>query len=187
MHLLGMAAYYGFLVGFGLQMLSAQIPPDLDKVRPSQPLSVCAVLENVGKHNGRMVMVRGVLHQTPRHGTSLGDESGGQGCSGLTGKRKEWTAALYLLWPSNPSVRVDFDRDLASEKEMDLVLKAANLTNKDRVIVTLEGLLEARSNFQVFRQTDGQLYSTGYGSGGEYPAQLVIRRVVNTRISKAGL
>jgi len=133
-----------------------------------------------------MVMVRGVLHETHRHGTSLGDESGVQGCPGLTGKRKDWTAALYLLWPSNPSVRGSFDRDLASEQEMDLLLKAANLTSKDRVVVTLEGLLQARPNFQVFRQPNGQVYSTGYGSGGEYPAQLVIRRVIDTKISKAG-
>ena len=186
MHLLTMVAYYGSLVGFGLQMLGAQMPPDPHKVRPSQPLSVCAVLENVGQHNGRMVIVRGVLRQTPRHGTSLGEESGVQGCPSLTGKRKDWKAALHLLWPSNPSVSVGFRRDLGSEQEMDLMLKAANLTNKDKVIVTLEGLLQARSNFQVFQQPDGQVYSTGYGSGGEYPAQLIIRRVVDTRISKAG-
>ncbi len=109
-----------------------------------------------------------------------------QGCLGLTGKRKDRTAALRLLWPSNPSVRVSFDRNLASEQEMDRLLKAANLTDKDRIVLTLEGLLQAKANFQVFRQPDGEVYSTGYGPGGEYPARLVIRRVVDTRITKAG-
>lgn len=183
MHLPATVACFGAVVGFGLQMLNAQMPPVPEKAQPTQPLSVCAVLESAGQHSGRMVVVRGVLHQTPRHGTSLGDESGVQSCPGLTWKRKNWAGALYLVWPSNPTVKVGFDRDLASEQEMDQVLKAAHLTNKDRVVVTLEGLLQARPNFQVFRQPDGHIYGAGYGSGGAYPAQLVIRRVVDTRIS----
>jgi hypothetical protein len=184
MSLLMAIACYGSLITFSLQVLCAQMPRE--KVQPTQPLSVCAVLERITQHNGRMVTVRGVLRQTPRHGTSLGDESGETVCSGQTGKQKDWTAALYLLWPSNPSVSVSFDRDRASEQEMDKVLKAADITSKDRIVVTLEGQLEAKPNFEVFRQPNGEVYSTGYGSGGEYPAQLVIRRVVETRISRPG-
>jgi len=67
---------------------------------------------------------------------------------------------------------------------MDRLLKAADLTDKDKVILTLEGLFQAKGNFQVFRRPDGQVYSTGFGSGGEYPAQLVIRRVIDTKITK---
>lgn len=182
MDFIGSVMSYGIVVACSLQVLSAQLPR---RGQPTTPLSVCDVLDSVTKHDSKMVVVTGVLHQTHRHGTSLEDERGVQGCPGLIGKRKDWPAALYLLWPSNPSVGVSFDRDLASEHEMDRLLKTADLADKDRVILTLEGLLQAKENFQVFRRPDGQVYSTGFGSGGEYPAQLIIRRVIDTKITKS--
>jgi len=173
--------FYGAVIVCCVPLLSAQT---LVGNQPPRALSVCEVLESLSRHDRRMVVVTGIFRHTHRHGSSLEDERGVQECPGFVGKRKYWTPALCLSGPSDPSAEVRFGRNLAAEQEMDRLRQAARLTAENKVIVTFEGLLQAKARFQVFREPDGEVIGNGYGPDGTYAACLVIRRVIDSKVIK---
>ena len=143
----------------------------------TEPISVCDVLRDPVKYNGKMIAVRGFLISTDEGHWLNGD------CEEpLITNGYKWKSAI---WPESPSSRsalhkVAFEEDFEAETAMYAVRnREMKDPRHDRLWVTYIGLLETRQSMdiEVFVRPNGERQPVGFGHLGGAPAQILIKTV----------
>jgi hypothetical protein len=149
------------------------------------PLTVCEVLSKLDKYRGKEVGIRGVL-MGGRHGSALYDRNQAEApCPEVLKQQRTWPSAVYLVWPNQKTVDGGprrFEPELeAIEKNMADARKQVRENRDQLIVATFFGEVRARRRIAIFPREDWYL-GNGYGQGGQYPAQLVIRTVTDTEV-----
>lgn len=153
------------------------------------PLSVCEALSNLDHYRGRLVTIRGVLLGGSRHGWFLQESTSDRPCPGFDQAGRRWPPALSVVEFTKGSEIEDGPTDF----ESDATQIRGMLSEPQRIVgnradlaiaVTLIGKLRSRKGVHVQRAEDGWYFGDGYGQGGQFPAQLVLKTVKDAKVIK---
>jgi len=162
--------------GIGLTMLFA-----LSSLAAEKPLTVCEILSNLDTYRGKMITIRGVMIGGHRHGWTLYDYDQGQnGCPDVLKRGLRWPSSISLSWPTDPNPEdgpIIFQPDLGMIERSLAKIQKIQGSDDVWIIATIHGELRARNDIVIFHGDDGSYYGSGYGPGGQDPAQLMIERV----------
>lgn len=139
------------------------------------PFTVCAILKDHPKNNGKIVAVRGRLQMTDE-GTWLA----GENCqSSLETKGYNWQMIISLVRSKDPALPGDavVQRDDKSFQSFYATLK--RFPTAKRITVTYRGLLQTYDDLsrRVAPNLGGVMTPLGFGHSGIAPAQLVVQSV----------
>ncbi len=158
------------LVASGLAVVGVAYGQD------SKAISVCDVIKDPLRYNGKMVAVRGYLAQTDE-GAWLAEDDCPEPLKAVSGFT--YRNLIWLQSAESPLAlhRVDFTLD---EKALEQVFRQAERLNrgpKDRLRITYVGLLETWGNIRscTFIGGDGKEHPGGFGHLGAAPAQLLVK------------
>ena len=139
--------------------------------KTTTPLTVCEVLQDLGKYRGRIIEVRGEFNGGHLRGNCLPLTTGGH----------TWFNGIEIDFPKNPSVEGEeptqwtFDVKVISEAaERAAALQRAS-GPEATVMATVAGRLDVPDPLMV--QTEKGLAPNGYGHLNVYPARLIIVRI----------
>jgi len=150
-----------------------------------EKVTVCQVLADPLKYNGRLILLGG-----ESFGTDEGSWLTASGCPTqfVTGGHV-WPNSIFLQ--ANPNDRnnlhkVDFAYDFGSEAPA--YAKAKSLEEKypgRKLRWTFEGLLETRTDWESFhaRYPNGTSRYIGFGHLGEAPAQLILKALHDVSVA----
>jgi hypothetical protein len=156
-------------------------------------LSVCELFKNLRSHAGEMISVRGTLY-SGREVSALGGNcdtrfvtkySESELPEGLPRTESDylWPTALNLAdssWVEKGAEPVDFRTDEESVQRVFALLRREKASGQDiEILVTVVGKLRMKDRYQVGKTPDGALLADGYGHLGTYPAQLVIKTMLD--------
>jgi hypothetical protein len=149
------------------------LPVTLGAQTRGASLSVCDVLGDLQKYNGKMVHVRGVLHAT---GESMFLEAR---CPvRLVTQGYKWPDAIGLMEPDDSSLKrkVDFSVDRRSMARLKRALGPAQdgLPAKALPVVVF-GQVDSPKRLMVVKRPDGTLMPAGTGPSLAFPAQIIYR------------
>jgi hypothetical protein len=133
------------------------------------PLTVCELLKDRVKYNGKMVVVRGEVDSTSEGGWLI-DESCAEPLeiSGLTLGRD-----IALVSTVSAVTPVNFKYDLQAEERLQREFKKLKVKpGQVHIFVTYEGVFETRPDSEL---TCGDIRVCGFGHLGGSPAQLVVK------------
>ena len=155
------------------------VAPDVCAQPPSEVLTVCGLIANRDRYNGKIVTVRGIIRGG--HGSWLDAASD---CSHpLVTVGVRWPNTVYLAFPDNnsrvESYHANFDVDWQSVKKAEKELERAGYDPRtDLYVETVTGLFLTYSDLErrVSPGVPGAL-RLGFGPLGEAPGQLLIRTV----------
>jgi len=143
--------------------------------------TVCEVLESVDEYRGKLIEVQGWLGINSWHGVAYlsQEEEDGQTCPGLKGNRVTWPGRILVIWPADDPA----DGPVAFRAEPgDIWRRLYYHVKKSEVGVTvkaiIEGELRSRPGIVIHRRNGARPLGNGYGRYGDFPAELVIKRVV---------
>lgn len=116
-----------------------------------------------------------------RHGLRYISEEkdDGGGCRGLRGERQGWPARILLVWPEDgPADGPVAFRAQPGEiwKRLYYHVKGSDVGITVRAVI--EGELRSRPGIKIVRTDGGWAEGNGYGRNGDFPAELVIKRIV---------
>jgi len=144
---------------------------------------VCETLQAVENYHERMVVVRGRLHISWRHGVRFLREVGGLTedgrCPGFAGTKADWPPEISVLWPTEGPADgpVSFRAERGKIWQQLLYhLKGSEVGIS--AVVVIEGELRSRPGIKIVRRDGGWCEGNGYGRNGDFPAELVIKRIV---------
>jgi hypothetical protein len=144
------------------------------------PLSVCDVLQNYTRYREQMIEVRGEWT-----GPGLGPTTNCQPFKTTKTGDFVWLSGIWLVLPVQKN-EIDTPANWAVEepayRRAADKLRATNL-DKQEIIATIAGRLEANDLRHVVRRVDSNLLPYGYGHLGQFPAQLVISTIKDLEIS----
>jgi len=142
--------------------------------------TVCDVLEHARQLHKRIVTVRGRLHINWRHGVNfLEDLSSKNTCPGFTEERRAWSPEILLVWPEDGPA----DGPSSFEAKPGEIWKRLYYHVKGsevgiNVEAVIEGELRSRPGIVIYRREGARPLGNGYGRYGDFPAELVIKRIV---------
>lgn len=164
---------------FGAACLSLSAQPAMAPSGPSVPsVSVCQVLAEPLKFDGRLIELTGV-----QEGTDEGAWLAGPECPGvLKTLGYVWPSIIYLQMPDSPLClhAVDFKYDFRSQKRVDQKYGALHRKFPDRCIVwKYTGLLETRADWSAATAVypNGTRKLVGFGHVDAAPAQLLLKQI----------
>ena len=153
-------------------------------------MTVCEVLSKLDQYRGRMTKITGVVIGSRRHGSALYDyDKPKSPCPEVLKQGRKWPSAIYLVWPHEREVedgpRVfkpdveDIEKNLANAKRQ--------MVERDDLLITATflGELRSRKSLTIVQSDEGWYMGDGYGQGGQYPAQLVIKTVTKAKVIEA--
>ena len=136
-----------------------------------QTISVCELFNNPHQYSGKTVRVRGIYWYGLRETCSRQFKTNGH----------VWPTAINLVdseYMKDDGGTVSFVTDRDSWDSLDrLVIAEGKAKKKEEIWVTVIGRLEPLAQ----QRNDGTI-TGGYGHLGEYPAQLVVKRIVDVAI-----
>ncbi len=138
-------------------------------------LSVCEVLAQATRYNGRMVMVTGI-----DSGTDEGSWLRGEECPEYQAGGRTWKAIVWVASPQSADRRVDFAFDVDSLARSIAQFRRLRRNTLVRCIaVTYTGIFETRTDWDAFtiNYPDGRVTHVGFGHLGAAPAQLIMKSV----------
>jgi hypothetical protein len=143
--------------------------------------SICDVLHDPSKLNGKLIAVRGYEFSTDEGVFLKGNCKDSLETQGVT-----WPNLISLAYPGGSFAlhEVDFTVD------RDAIAAASDLVRRykepKRVWLTYVGLLETREpfNLQVYTDKSGKKRPAGFGNGAVAPAQLLIKTVKDVVVEK---
>jgi hypothetical protein len=144
-----------------------------------EKVTVCEVLADPLKYDGKMILLEGEVY-----GTDEGGWLTASGCATpFVTRGHVWPNSIFLQ--GNPTDKhnlhkVDFAYDDASEERA--LAKAKSLEQKypgKKLRWTYEGLLETRTDWEAFlaRYPNGTSRYIGFGHLSEAPAQLIVKAI----------
>lgn len=139
--------------------------------------SVCQILARLQDFNCRSVRVRARLE--PGLGTWLV----GENCSKpIKVNTVVFQDLIALAWPTSLQVgcKVDFNDDEKSGQDLEGVLGKYQ-PKKQRIDIIVDGVVETRSPAYGLVGKQGQ--RIGFGHLGMAPAQIIVKRVVNVKVT----
>ena len=147
----------------------------------SDTQTVCDILATLERYRGRLVLIEGWLGINWRHGLRYISEEkdDGGGCRGLRGERQGWPARILLVWPEDgPADGPVAFRAQPGEiwKRLYYHVKGSDVGITVRAVI--EGELRSRPGIKIVRTDGGWAEGNGYGRNGDFPAELVIKRIV---------
>ncbi len=148
--------------------------------RPSPTISVCEALAKIDRYRGRIVAMRGWLNINWRHGVVyLSEEEDETPCPKLPGPRAEWPGWVLVTWPTDdlPDGPASFTAS-PGETWARLYYHAKKSDVGISVAAVIEGELRSRPGIQIKLIEGLGRQGNGYGRRGNFPAQLVIKRIV---------
>jgi hypothetical protein len=174
-----------------LLMSALLASPASAQTAPTKVLTVCEALSNLDQYRGKIIAIRGVV-STGHHGSVLSDDRGPEPCPSLLEKGLRWPPAMVLTWPER-SIPEDGPRQFVPDAEqinraLAEVRKAVSesLKRNDyslRFIATVVGELRSRKDIIILWDQEQDWYAgTGYGQGGQYPADLVVQSVADPKL-----
>ena len=143
--------------------------------------SVFEILENVERYRGKLVVVRGWLGINWRHGvTYIGqNEENGEACRGFTKELVEWPSEILLTWPEDGPADGPVSFKAAPGevwKKLWYHVKGAEVGITVKAVI--EGELRSRPGIVIHRRDGARPLGNGYGRYGNFPAELVIKRII---------
>lgn len=177
----------------------------LAAAQPTAPktISTCELFKDLRSHAGQMISVRGTLY-SGREIFALGGSCDthfvtkfveSQLPEGLPKAESDyvWATALDLVSSSYAVViagevvddvqPLDFETDEESIKRVSALLRRERASGHDfEIFVTVVGKLRMKDPYQVGKTPDGALLADGYGHFGKYPAQLVIKTMLDPEV-----
>ena len=151
-----------------------------------ETLSVCDVLRDPVKYNGKMITVRGYLASNA-HGTWLTED-----CKEhlMTTIGMEWPNTIWVGATAKDALhQITFEEDWKVVEETRAKL-GRQITDRrhDRVWVTYIGLFETWDNIKsaVGSDRSGALVLGGFGPGNYAPGQLIIQTVKDAFVEHLG-
>lgn len=166
---------------------------------PDRPLSVCEVLGDLSRFNGKIITVRGPYFGTDLlgSGTAATREPvpGETQCTPLMSGDFEWIAGIYLEFPTGPDVDVQqsaqwtYHTDAIYQagrtliEEMNLA-SSTGLRYPPPVLATVVGRLDIPEQGLQVAEVLGRPVYIGYGPDGIYPARLVVVSIDDIRVSE---
>jgi hypothetical protein len=159
----------------------------------TKPLTVCQVLTELDQYRGKIVTIRTLVFVGSFHGSILADYEISGECPQIAETGKHWRSAidpvyLYPLGRIPSDSPVQFTPDYAEiedylDKLQEFVKKAEETRNYNfGYMATITGELRSRRDLHIFKHPDGWYAGNGYGEGGKYPAELIIKSVADLEL-----
>jgi hypothetical protein len=141
-------------------------PPPADE----KPITVCELLRNLTKYNGKEVTVRGYVGGDRHLGYFLSDNDEDKQCENMPRGSKTWPSSTHLRWQGEDKV----------DKNLEAAVTQRDRQDKDKkILATIKGSVSAAKGPKIYRDLQGGYFGNGYGMGGPHPAQITIRAVTD--------
>jgi hypothetical protein len=156
-----------------LLLLLAQAPATAVPAAEDKPVTVCEVLRNIGKYNGKEIALRGYLGGDRHLGYFLVDNEEGKQCEKMPRSARTWPPTAALRWPG----------EAKTETALENVVTQRDRTARDKKIVaTFSGTLHATRGPKIYRDLDGGYFGNGFGWGGQHVVQVSVKKVADATI-----
>jgi hypothetical protein len=146
----------------------------------ARPVTICDVLQDPAKWNGKMVEVAGPI-MTAQNLWVMGR------CDrALEVKGSKFLTGFVLEYPSNKKLishKVEFDWDEESKSELYVLTEEAMRTNRT-VFATVVGMFETRIPVDSLIDANAPYKYRGFGHMGEAPGQIIVKTVKGMRIEQ---
>lgn len=147
---------------------------------PGQSVSVCETLAHIAQYRGQSIIVSGWLNINWRHGVVyLSEEEDVVPCRAATRAPAEWRGWILLKWPAD--VSGDESVSFSVEPGDTWATLHYHVRKSDvgiSVRTVIEGELQSRPGIRIETVEGLGQQGNGYGRRGNFPAQLVIKRIV---------
>lgn len=147
-------------------------------------VSVCDVVGDPTRYDGKMVAVHGLVR-----GTDEGVWLVGEACPKklITTWGHVWHPSVWLAKPGDFGIthQIDFDLDEAAmNRAADTIKRQIQDPKLDKIWATYIGRIETRPNInsEPVRSADGTLRPAGFGHLNRSPAQLIIQSIADVRV-----
>ena len=144
-------------------------------------ITVCEVLKDPVRYNGKMVAVRGRVVSTGE-GTWLI----GEGCTDtIETAGYKWSASIWLESRKGEALHeVDFSRDEVAFTKFAALLKSKGDDGSKKLVATYLGLFETYEDLaqRIVKYPSGELKGVGFGHLDSAPGQLIVRSVSLTDV-----
>jgi hypothetical protein len=178
-------AIIGLLIGMTAARAAGQTVPD----DAANPMSVCQVLRDVKRLNGRLVAIRGLFHFTRRHGGWILDATArGEPCPNMPKHARIWMSAIWLESVEEAKLNdgpVRFTE--RSPKYTDAIRESERVVAENvDLTATFIGEIRTPRNLKIVPAPYGRgdTMGNGYGVGGAFPAVLVVKTYRDSTASK---
>lgn len=144
-------------------------------------MTICEVLNDRLKYNGKTVSVRASVEGGTRHGYYLTDVKGDDlPCSGMP--KTGWThpSTLHPVWPLSPLPRkgTALQRDGAGQRELFRIFNDVRRANTHRrVTATFTGRIRTKDDVKIHCDSEGSCTGNGYGPRRDNAATLIIQKI----------
>lgn len=143
-----------------------------------EKVTVCEVLANPLKYNGKLILLEGEIYGTDEGGWLTATTC----ATPFTTGEHVWPNSIFLQDPGDKHTlhKVDFTYDYVAEKKFFAISDRLEKQNPGRKLRWVyEGLLETRTDWQSFhaRYPNGTSRYIGFGHLGEAPAQLIVKAI----------
>jgi hypothetical protein len=157
--------------------------PNTSTDRNFEILSVCAVLKDLPKYNGKIIAVRGVVEGSSEGGSILDRH-----CTvRLVTNGYLWPTAIALELPTTffSQGTVDFDVDWVALQRVDKQVQQMRFdAASDKLWLTYVGLFETREKLEVGVDPDGKRWPVGFGHLSRAPGRLIVKTAINPFIAR---
>jgi hypothetical protein len=146
-------------------------------------LTVCDVLSHLDQYRNKVIVVKGVVRGGYIHGFALHDSEHEKECPLILTAGRHWPSGIDLIFLTKGYTPeegpVTFVPDSKSIEAFLVQIKGKS----GDYAATFVGELRSRENINIFSYPEGVFAGNGYGEGGKYPAQLLVKSVKEFRLA----
>jgi hypothetical protein len=157
-----------------------------------KPLTVCQVLSQLDQYRGKIIALRVLVVAGSFHGSILVDHEIKGECPLIAETGKHWRSAIAPRYPNPewipPDGPLKFAPDYAEienllDKLQEVLKKAEETQNHNfGYMATVTGEVRSRQDLKIFKHSDGWYAGNGYGEGGQYPAEIIIKSIADLEL-----
>jgi hypothetical protein len=170
------------VAGLLLAVIRAQ---DKSRDAPRGALSVCDILSDPAKYNGRLVTIRAISEGTDE-GWWIG---AGKACTApLITNGYSWPSIIWVQSIGGPqhTHRPDFETDQNAVSKVDREVRRLHIDPKlDRIWLSFTGIFETREfTAKDVGNADGKWRADGFGHLNSAPGQLLLKTVSGLSVER---
>ena len=168
-------------INIGTQLCAAVIALTFSLPAQQKAVSVCEVLSNPSKYEGRLVKVRARLTGGGRHGVYKTDQYDDRPCPGKQREGITWPSTLYPQDPRDLKATT-IGRTIGSPdlRALDAFWSRVRSSHgTESILATFVGEVRFKPGVQIVCDAEGGCGGTGYGQFGMHPAMLILKTIVD--------